>query len=85
LRAAAALFISQPAVSAHLRALEAHLGALLFERTPRKMVLTTVGEGVLNQVDRIFVLFDELPATVDLVRNRIAGEVVIAASSTPGT
>jgi DNA-binding transcriptional LysR family regulator len=84
-RAAAALFISQPAVSAHLRALEAHLGALLFERTPRKMVLTTVGEGILNQVDRIFVLFDELPATVDLVRNRIAGEVVIAASSTPGT
>ena len=84
-RAAAALFISQPAVSAHLRALEAHLGALLFERTPRKMVLTTVGEGILDQVDRIFVLFDELPATVDLVRNRIAGEVVIAASSTPGT
>jgi DNA-binding transcriptional LysR family regulator len=84
-RAAAALFISQPAVSAHLRALEEHLGALLFERTPRKMVLTTVGEGILDQVDRIFVLFDELPAKVDLVRNRIAGEVVIAASSTPGT
>lgn len=84
-RAATELFISQPAVSAHLRALEGHLGATLFERTPRRMVLTTVGEGILDQINRIFLLYDELPGVVDLVRNRIAGEVVIAASSTPGT
>jgi DNA-binding transcriptional LysR family regulator len=83
-RAAAELFISQPAVSAHLRALESFLGATLFERTPRRMVLTTVGQGILAQIDRIFLLYDELPGVVDLVRHRIAGEVVIAASSTPG-
>lgn len=83
-RAAAELFISQPAVSAHLRALESFLGATLFDRTPRRMVLTTVGQGILDQIDRIFLLYDELPGVVDVVRHRIAGEVVIAASSTPG-
>ncbi|MFN7622824.1 MAG: LysR substrate-binding domain-containing protein [Acidobacteriota bacterium] len=84
-RAAAELFISQPAVSAHLKAFEAHLGAPLFERTPRRMVLTEIGRGVLDQVNRIFVLYDELPASVALWRGRVAGEVQIAASSTPGT
>lgn len=84
-RAAAELFISQPAVSAHLKAFEAHIGAPLFERTPRQMLLTGVGRGVLDQVNRIFVLYDELPAQVDLLREQATGEVVIATSSTPGT
>ena len=83
-RAAAELFISQPAVSAHLKAFESHVGASLFERTPRQMVLTSVGRAVLDQVNRIFVLYDELPEQADLLRTRVAGEVVIAASSTPG-
>jgi DNA-binding transcriptional LysR family regulator len=84
-RAAAELFISQPAVSAHLKAFEAHLGGPLFERTPRRMVLTEAGQGVLDQVNRIFVLYDELPALVDQLRDRVTGEVAIAASSTPGS
>ncbi|NBO63591.1 MAG: LysR family transcriptional regulator [Acidobacteria bacterium] len=84
-RAAAELFISQPAVSAHLKALESHLGATLFERTPRQMVLTQTGRGILDQINRIFVLYDELPEQAAQYRNQVAGEVVIAASSTPGT
>ncbi|MFM8392768.1 MAG: LysR substrate-binding domain-containing protein, partial [Acidobacteriota bacterium] len=79
------LFISQPAVSAHLKAFESHLGAPLFERAPRRMVLTDAGQGVLDQVNRIFVLYDELPTLVDHLRERIGGEVLVAASSTPGT
>lgn len=84
-RAAAELFISQPAVSAHLKAFETHIGAPLFERTPRQMVLTEIGRHVLDQVNRIFLLYDELPEQVDLLRKKVTGEVVIAASSTPGT
>lgn len=83
-RAAQELFISQPAVSAHLRSLEQRLGALLFERTPRGMLLTKTGEVVLEQANRLFALYQELPALADAARGQVRGEVTVAASSTPG-
>lgn len=83
-RAAQELFISQPAVSAHLRSLEQHYGEALFERTPRGMLLTPAGAAFSEQVNKLFAIYDDLPSTVDAVRGKVRGEVVIAASSTPG-
>lgn len=83
-RAANELFISQPAVSAHLKAVEQRFGEMLFERTPRGVSLTTVGREVLDQVNRLFALYEELPSVVDAARGKIRGEVTLAASSTPG-
>src|SRR5262245_33491667 len=83
-RAAQELFISQPAVSAHLKALETAVGETLFERTPRGMRITPAGAIVLEQVNRLFVLYEEIPAAVGALRGQIRGEVIVAASSTPG-
>lgn len=83
-RAAQELFISQPAVSAHLKALEMAIGEPLFERTPRSMQLTQAGTVVLEQVIRLFALYEEIPAAIDAMRGRVRGEVTVAASSTPG-
>jgi DNA-binding transcriptional LysR family regulator len=83
-RAAQELFISQPAVSAHLKAVEQRCGEPLFERTPRGMSLTTAGREVLEQVNRLFALYEELPGVVEATRGRVRGEVTVAASSTPG-
>jgi molybdate transport repressor ModE-like protein len=83
-RAAQELHISQPAVSAHLKALESALGERLFERTPRGLQLTSAGSVVLDAVDRLFALYAEIPAAVDALRGRVRGEVIVAASSTPG-
>jgi DNA-binding transcriptional LysR family regulator len=83
-RAAQELFISQPAVSAHLRSLEQRFGEPLFERTPRGMLLTRTGEVVLEQANRLFALYEELPALADAAREQVRGEVTVAASSTPG-
>jgi LysR family transcriptional regulator, low CO2-responsive transcriptional regulator len=83
-RAAQELFISQPAVSTHLKALETTIGEPLFERTPRGMQLTPAGTIVLEQVNRLFALYEEIPATVGALRGRVHGEVIVAASSTPG-
>ncbi len=83
-RAAQELFISQPAVSAHLKALETAIGEPLFERTPRGMRLTPAGAIVLEQVNRLFALYEEIPAAVDALRGQVRGEVIVAASSTPG-
>ena len=46
-RAAERLFTSQPAISAHIKALEETLGVTLFDRTPKGMRLTRVGEELL--------------------------------------
>jgi molybdate transport repressor ModE-like protein len=83
-RAAQELFISQPAVSAHLKALETAIGEPLFERTPRGMQLTPAGTILQEQVNRLFALYEEIPATVGALRGRVRGEVIVAASSTPG-
>ena len=51
-RAAQRLHISQPAVSAHVKALESELGVNLFERTPKGMRLTGDGEVLKAQAER---------------------------------
>jgi DNA-binding transcriptional LysR family regulator len=83
-RAAQELFISQPAVSAHLRSLEQRYKESLFERTPRGMALTPTGVAFLEQINRLFAIYDDLPSTFDAVRGRVQGEIIVAASSTPG-
>jgi molybdate transport repressor ModE-like protein len=83
-QAARELFISQPAVSSHLRALEERYGTPLFERSPQGMQLTEAGKVVLDYVGRLFALRDEIPSAVDAARQVIRGEVELAASSTPG-
>jgi molybdate transport repressor ModE-like protein len=83
-RAAHELFISQPAVSSHLRALEARYGEALFERTPRGMVLTEAGAVVLERAHQLFSFYEEIPAAVSALRGKVEGEITVAASSTPG-
>ncbi|AOM79985.1 LysR family transcriptional regulator [Pedobacter steynii] len=48
--AAQELLISQPNVSQHLSALEAHIGKQLFERKPRRMVPTDYGKLFYTQI-----------------------------------
>jgi DNA-binding transcriptional LysR family regulator len=52
-RAAAALHISQPPLSRSVQALEATLGARLFERTRRKVELTAAGTWYLEEARQI--------------------------------
>jgi LysR family transcriptional regulator, low CO2-responsive transcriptional regulator len=83
-QAARKLYISQPAVSSHLRALEENYGTPLFERSPRGMQLTEAGQVMLDYANRLFALHDEIPSAVNAARQVVRGDVVVAASSTPG-
>jgi LysR family transcriptional regulator, transcriptional activator of nhaA len=53
-KAAEALHVSQPSISAQLRLLEESLGQKLFRRSGRNLVLTDAGQLVLNYADEIF-------------------------------
>lgn len=83
-RAAQELFISQPAVSAHLKTVEAKYGEALFERTPRGMKLTQAGAALHEHVGRLFALYEGVTTAIADVRGEVRGEIVVAASSTPG-
>ncbi len=81
-RAAEALYLSQPAVSLQIGALESEVGVSLFERQGRRLSLTAEGE-VLYELARP--LMDGLDALDGEFRNRLrgmsAGELNIAAGS----
>lgn len=81
-RAAEALFLSQPAVSLQLKALERSFGERLFERRGRRLNLTREGE-VLYEL--ALPLVEELDSLEERFRNRLrglsAGELHIAAGS----
>lgn len=62
--AARRLHLSQSALSAQLRTLEAALGHDLFERRGRGLVLTEAGRIALDHADAIFRTADDLAATL---------------------
>jgi DNA-binding transcriptional LysR family regulator len=71
--AAARLYISQPALSQQIRALEEQVGLPLFVRHPRGMELTEAGEVLLQEAREVLGRSDRLAATVeDLRRGRDA-------------
>ena len=74
-RAAAELHIGQPAVSQHVRRLEAELGVRLLSRTTRSVELTEAGALLLDRVERALAELDagldELAELRGLVRGRL--------------
>lgn len=64
------LNLSQSALSAQIRALEARLGHPLFDRVGRRLELTEVGRIVLDHADRIFGAGEEMLATLTRADSR---------------
>ena len=58
------LHVSQPSISAQLKQLEESLGAPLFTRTTRRLILTDTGQKVLEYAEEIFSLGRELLTAV---------------------
>jgi LysR family transcriptional activator of nhaA len=69
-RASQKLHVSQPTVSAQVRALETALGRKLFARSGRGLVLTDFGRTIYRYADEIFGLGREL---MDTAQGRLAG------------
>src|SRR3712207_1786798 len=66
--AAARLFVSQPALSQQIRALEEQVGLPLFVRHPRGMELTEAGEALLEEARRLLGSSERFEATVEELR-----------------
>ena len=72
-RASDFLFLSQPAISAHIKSLEDELELALFERTPRGMILTTDGSQLLVKAEQMMTVHREILEEARRMQGRLSG------------
>ncbi|MGP1676417.1 MAG: LysR family transcriptional regulator [Burkholderiales bacterium] len=82
--AAEKLHISQPAVSAQIKALEDELDLALFERTSSGMVLTSAGERLLNDAGRVLAAAQALRNVAKALKGEVTGRLRVGTTSDPG-
>lgn len=81
-KAAEELFISQPAVTKHVKELEAKLNAALFERKGNKIYLTEAGKTVWEHLKQIRQQYRDLEFELGRLNDAHRGLLQIGASST---
>lgn len=59
-RAARSCFVSQPTLSVAVKKLEEQLGVMVFERVPKKVVLTSVGKQIVAQAQQVLEAADRV-------------------------
>ena len=82
-RAAEKLHVSQPAVSAQLKALEDKLGLALFERTATGMVLTVPGARLLLEAEKVLAAARDLQNVALSFKGELTGKASIGTLSDP--
>jgi DNA-binding transcriptional LysR family regulator len=80
-RAAAAAYVTQPALSQQVRRLEAELGVALLRRTSRGVALTPAGEDLLVRAERILAEAARARGEMDEHAGVVRGAVRVAATT----
>src|SRR5580698_8516798 len=82
-KAADELFISQPAVTKHIKELESEFKVSLFERSGNKKIsLTPAGETLLQYTVKLFTTYRELEYDMNMLVDQHNGILHIGASTT---
>ncbi|HEM7131824.1 LysR family transcriptional regulator [Providencia rettgeri] len=84
-QAAHILFLSQPAVSQQIQGLENSLRVALFDRSRKKITLTSEGKVLYNYTKRLFSLFDEIEHVFQDLNLLQTGTLTIAATAVMGS
>jgi DNA-binding transcriptional LysR family regulator len=84
-RAAEAIFVTQPTLTARLHALERELGEPLFARTRRGMRLTDAGRAFLPYAERALRTLREGQQALTEARSASAGQLVLGAAPAVST
>src|ERR1700753_2111670 len=81
-RAAADLFITQPAVTKHIKELEQQLSVQLFKRNGSSITLTNAGKILLQYAEKIIQLYTGMETELAQLNNIESGILHIGASTT---
>ena len=79
-RASEQLFITQPAVSKRISALEQALGVRLFDRIGKKIQLTEAGETLLPSAKRILAELEESRRAISNLSGKVSGKLKLGTS-----
>jgi DNA-binding transcriptional LysR family regulator len=80
-RASELLHLSQPAVSAQIKAVEDALALALFERTARGMSLTSEGQRLLVKAEQTLAVHQELMDEATRIKGHLTGKLRLGAGS----
>jgi DNA-binding transcriptional LysR family regulator len=78
------LGLSQPAVSFQIQKLEQELGIRLIDRSQRALTLTGAGKRLLDFAEAVDTEREHLQYDLDQMRDEIAGDLRLSASTIPG-
>jgi DNA-binding transcriptional LysR family regulator len=81
-KAAEALYITQPAVTKHIRELESQWGLPLFERKGNTIHLTDAGQIVRQHAERVFDAYRSLEFDLSTLKQQLSGRLRLGASTT---
>jgi LysR family transcriptional regulator, transcriptional activator of the cysJI operon len=81
-KAAEHLFLTQPAVTLQIKALEDDLGVRLFDRTANRVSLTPQGLVLLGYVKKIATLVSEAERDISAEGGKVSGELSLGVSTT---
>lgn len=84
-RASEVLYLTQPTVSDHIRSLEEELNCKLFDRLGRTIVPTKEAELLYIHAAEIIEKADTIIELMNQFKGDISGELIIGASTIPGT
>lgn len=84
-KASQALYLTQPAISMQIQALEKFLKVSLFDRSRRQISLTKEGEVLFEYTQRIFQLFDEVQSVFQDISKLQVGRLTIGATGVMAT
>jgi DNA-binding transcriptional LysR family regulator len=76
------LFITQPAITKHIKELESEFGVKLFDRIGNKISLTQAGSILLSYTDHIILLHNEAKFELSQLKGNLEGNLRIGASTT---
>ena len=79
-RAGERIFLTQPAISKRIAALEQDIGARLFDRVGRKIHLTPAGEALLLRTRAVLSELEDIKRDITNLSGTIAGELSVATS-----
>jgi DNA-binding transcriptional LysR family regulator len=82
-RAAEKLHISQPALSAQIKALEDELDLALFERTSTGMTLTAAGKRLLTEAGKVLAASQAFQAEARALKGSVSGKARVGTLSDP--
>lgn len=83
-RAAQALYLTQPTISAHVASLERKLKVQLLVRTTKEVFLSDAGKLLYDYAERILHLRKEAVRAVESFAREMRGTIRVAASTIPG-